>query len=100
MFIIDKLLLPHEMRKIIGQRAKETRLLVNMTQQELASRSGVSLSTVKRFEQTGNIAFGSLLEIAFVLNKMENFGELFKAPEITSLFEKEPKLRQRARKID
>ena len=100
MFIIDKLLLPHEMRKIVGQRAQETRLRMNMTQQELATRSGVSLSTVKRFEQTGNIAFGSLLEIAFVLNEMGNFGNLFKAPEITSLFEKEPKLRQRARKTD
>ena len=100
MFIIDKLLLPHEMRKRIGQRAKETRLRLNMPQQELASRSGVSLSTVKRFEQTGNISFGSLLEIAFVLNKMENFEDIFKAPEITSLFVKEPKTRQRARKTD
>jgi len=57
---------------------KERRLDKNITQEGLASRSGVSLGSVKRFEQTGQISLESLLKIALVLECLDQFNELGK----------------------
>lgn len=90
---------PHDLRLIIAQRAKAQRLALNLSQQELAERSGVSLGSVKRFESTGHISLKSLLEIALVLSAMPAFDALFvqeTAPR--SLFAPEPKIRKRSGK--
>ena len=44
---------PQEIRRDIAARAQARRLALNMSQKELAARSGVSLGSVKRFETTG-----------------------------------------------
>lgn len=46
------------------------------TQQVLAERSGVSYGSIKRFERFGKISFESLLKIAEVLGRMEDFEKL------------------------
>lgn len=58
-----------------------------MTQAELSVRSGVSLASLKRFEQTGEISFVSLLKIASVLDVMEEFDQLFTKKEYRSIQE-------------
>jgi transcriptional regulator with XRE-family HTH domain len=57
----------------IRDRFKRRRLAMNLTQSGLAKRSGVALGSLKRFEQTGLIAFDSLLKIALVLNCLADF---------------------------
>ena len=47
------------------------------SQQELADRSGVSLGSIKRFERTGLISLESLLKLAHVLNRLEDFDKVF-----------------------
>jgi hypothetical protein len=49
---------------------------INLTQSELAARSGVTFSSLKRFEREGLIALDSLLSLALVLNCLDDFDKL------------------------
>ncbi len=73
------MLTPLEMAKHITQQAQEKRLSLNMSQQTLAERSGVSYGVLKKFERTGKISLESLLKLAFALGSLEAFEALFKA---------------------
>jgi len=46
---------------------------MNLTQEGLAARSGVSWSSLKRFEYTGLIALDALLKLALVLGCLADF---------------------------
>lgn len=59
-------------------RHKALRKKRGYTQAELASRAGVSLGSLKRFEQTGQISFESLLRLAHLLGRLGDFEALFK----------------------
>lgn len=72
-------------RKSIASKARERRLFHNISQQELADRSGVSLGSIKRFERTGLISLSSLLEIALVLGCLKDFDCLFSPPDMATL---------------
>jgi transcriptional regulator with XRE-family HTH domain len=85
----------HEHVADVAKRAKEKRLTLNLTQAELASRSGVSLASLKRFESSGQIAFFSLLHIALVLGNLTDFEYLFRKGRSVDLFAPEPKKRLR-----
>jgi len=60
----------------IAGRFKERRLALNLTQEGVAARSGVSWSSLKRFERTGLIALDSLLRVALVLDCLGDFDRL------------------------
>ena len=62
----------------IANDMKQMRKRQKISQQELAKRSGISYGSIKRFEQTGQISFVSLLEIANVLNRLEECEKIFK----------------------
>ncbi len=79
----------------IAKRAKDKRLLLNMTQVELAERSGVSLGSVRRFENKGLISLAALLNIALVLGNLDDFEHLFPKSSSVDLFAPEPKKRLR-----
>ncbi len=68
---------PHEMAEDIAKRVQAKRLSLNLSQQTLSNRSGVSYSTLKKFEQTGKISLESLLKIALSLDEFEKFDYLF-----------------------
>ena len=78
---------PHEVSRAIGLRVRARRLERGLTQSAVARRSGVSLSSVKRFEQTGAASLLSLLRIAMVLDALADFEGLFPAPVVGSLDE-------------
>src|SRR3977135_3088095 len=67
---------PHDVQLEIAGRFKARRLAMNLTQEGLAARSGVSWSSLKRFERTGMIALDSLLKIALVLDCLSDFDKL------------------------
>lgn len=52
---------------------KQRRTSMGYTQTECATRSGVSLGSLKRFERTGQISLESLLKLAFVLECLGEF---------------------------
>jgi transcriptional regulator with XRE-family HTH domain len=79
----------------IAQRAKEKRLLLNITQAELAVRSGVSLGSLRRFESTGQVSLFGLLQIALVLGNLGDFEHLFPKMPAIDLYAPEPVKRKR-----
>ncbi len=90
---------PDEIVKAISGRARALRLAADLTQRALAERAAVSLSSLKRFEQTGQVAFASLVRIAFALNAEQGLDALFASPDpraIDDVLEPEP-TRQRGR---
>jgi transcriptional regulator with XRE-family HTH domain len=92
---------PTSITDIIARNARKRRLELNLTQQELNRRSGVSFGSLRRFELTGQISLESLLKIALVLDCLVQFSELFKLEvseikSIDDLLKEKPK-RQRGR---
>lgn len=69
---------PVEIMQEIARDAQTARLSLELSQAALASRSGVSLGSIKRFEATGQISLQSLLKLALVLGVLEQFLEIFK----------------------
>jgi len=95
------LLGPKDIAEDLARRAKQRRLQLNITQQELAERSGVSFGSVKRFEQKGEVSLKNLLHIAVVLQSVAEFAQLFPADSYRSIDElieqRKTQKRERAR---
>ena len=98
--VYSLLMVPQDVMRECAKRVRELRIRQNITQKELAERVGVAEGTIKRFEKTGEAQFRTVLTIALVLRRLEDFTELFKIPDVpASLYHPEPKKpRQRARK--
>ena len=85
--ILDQFKFPKEIAKDIATREKNVRKRKKLTQAELSSRAGVSLASLKRFEQTGEISLVSLLKLASVLDELDEFNNLFTRKEYHSIQE-------------
>ena len=68
---------PDAYAKKIAQQVKKRRLEMRLTQAGLAKRADLPLATYRHFEQMGKISLQGLLQIAFVLNCLEDFNQLF-----------------------
>ncbi len=64
---------PRDVQRELAGRFRARRLAMNLTQEGLAARSGVSWSSLKRFEYTGLIALDALLRLAHVLGCLGDF---------------------------
>ena len=58
-------------QKTLVQNVRERRLQMDLTQEGLAERSGVPLSTLRKFEQKGNISLESFLKLLSVIGGLE-----------------------------
>lgn len=67
------------------EREKQRRKKMNLSQKDLALKSGVSYASVRRFESIGEISLNSLLKIANALDCLENFNILFKMSVVKNL---------------
>jgi transcriptional regulator with XRE-family HTH domain len=74
-----------ELQRLFADRARARRLALDLTQKGLAARAGLSLSSLKRFEQTGRVAFDGLLRLAVALNALDGLEDLFAEPEFQTL---------------
>ena len=84
---LSKIMLPGQMQKQVAQQAKTRRKRLGYTQAQLAERSGVSLGSLRRFEQTGDISFSGLVALAYTLNCQSDLEQLFAAPAYRSIQE-------------
>lgn len=86
---------PSETMRAIADKVRALRKKQHLNQQELAERSGVSFGSIKRFETSGQISFESLLKIANVLNRLDDFDPVFEMKDdlsrVAELFS--PKIR-------
>lgn len=73
----------------IAENMRNRRLATGLTQQGLAKRSGVSLATLRKFEQKGSISLESFLKLAMVLEALEDVVGATEppAPEYSSIDE-------------
>ena len=68
---------PAQLTMGVAKRAATRRKELGYTQPELAERSAVSLGSLRRFEQTGQIAFDSLVRICIALGCENDLEALF-----------------------
>ena len=71
----------------IVERVKVRRKELKISQKGLSQRSGVSYASIRRFENTGEISFISLLKIANALNSLADFNMLFSNEIVSDLKE-------------
>lgn len=97
-FILDAFN-PASILKGIALRLRERRLELNLTQKGLANKAGVSLGTLKRFENSYEISLKHLIMLALVLDAVEEFEQLFTKRQFESLDEvlKTTKVKKRER---
>ena len=91
-------MMPEEMSAQLGARVKALRLSAGWKRTTLATRAGVAVASLKRFEQTGKASLALVLRVALSLGRLEEFAALLKPPPARSLDELEQKLVQPARK--
>ncbi|MBW9350798.1 helix-turn-helix transcriptional regulator [Citrobacter sp. EC_71] len=70
--------------KLLCNRLRKERLARQMTQAEVAARSGVGVNTVSNLETGKNVGFENLVKVAMVLGYGDALEGLFK-PKIDSL---------------
>ena len=68
--------------KEIGERIRDIRVAVPLTQKEIAEKAGVSPRTVERIENGENVKIENLLNILRVLDLLENINTLIPEQEI------------------
>ena len=71
----------------LAGRIKARRLEINLTQEGLSARAGLSTATYRHFERTGKISLDGLLHIAFALDALNDFDLLFASPRYANLDE-------------
>ena len=76
-----------EINNNIAQKIVRLRKRKKITQKQLAARSGVSLGSLKRFEQSGEISLQSLTKIAIALDVENELEDLFSNVPFASIEE-------------
>ncbi|MBK5414065.1 helix-turn-helix domain-containing protein [Pseudomonas sp. TH31] len=89
---------PAEVAREVGQNAKTLRLSKNLSRKTLAEKSGVSESTIKRFEMTGVITLEALILVASALDELSSVIKLFKPEHPNSYDELKNAKRRRGMK--
>ena len=80
---------PEEVSLRLAEHVKRLRLQHKWKQSTLAERAGVSLPTLRRFEQTGLISLKHLLRLAFALGRLDDFWNLLEPSVAGSIREME-----------
>ena len=78
---------PGTILRKLAERAKRNRLELNLSQNALASKSGVSLGSLKRFEQNAEISLKNLVMLAVALDATDEFAQLFSRKKYQSIDE-------------
>jgi transcriptional regulator with XRE-family HTH domain len=68
---------PTEVMQELVSKHKQLRKKNNISQLELAKKSGVSFGSIKRFETTGQISLESLLKLAYFFDRLDDFTPVF-----------------------
>ena len=98
MSLMHLLYSPAEIARDIGKNAQTLRLSKNLSRKTLAQLSGVSESSIKRFESTGSIMLESMILLATALDDLTPVSNLFKLTEFSSSAQLKNLKRQRGTK--
>lgn len=67
---------PKTLMETLGARTKELRKLAGYSRERFATKSGVSASSIKKFENTGIISLESFFKICQALERLDEFENL------------------------
>ena len=76
---------PEEVAETLSKRLRALRLAKGWKQSTLASRSGVSLGSLRRFEQSGRASLSTVLKLAFALGRLDDFLRILEPLPATSI---------------
>lgn len=79
--------MPGEIDRLIAERLRNIRRRRSISQLALSQKSGVSLGSLKRFEQTGEISLKSLTKLAIALEVDDELERLFSEVPFLSIEE-------------
>ena len=86
----------------IGKKLKEWRLEMNLSQTDMAGKTGISLTTYLNFEHGKGGSMSNFLRILRILNRLDSLDVFFQArpmsPILAQKIERGMRLRQRASK--
>ena len=78
---------PDSKAKALAERVKKRRLELDLTQGGLSVKAGIPLATYRRFERAGKISLEGLLRIAYALDALNDFDQVFTTPRYATLDE-------------
>lgn len=78
---------PPELNRLLAKRISAIRKRRKITQKALSEKSGVSLGSLKRFEQTGEISLLSFTKLAIALEIDSELETLFEEVPFASIEE-------------
>ena len=74
-----------EIAQILAKQVKELRLLNKWKRSTMAQRSGVSESSLRRFEQTSKISLENFLKLLSALGRLDEMDDLLRPPSAKSI---------------
>lgn len=78
---------PNDIAKELIEKIKQHRKKLKMSQARLATKSGVSLGSIKRFESKYEISLNSFIKILIALNLEQDLENLFTQKSYNSIDE-------------
>lgn len=78
---------PNDIAKELVEKIKQYRKKLKISQAQLASKSGVSLGSIKRFESKYEISLNSFIKILIALNLEQDLENLFRQKSYNSINE-------------
>lgn len=78
---------PNDIAKELVEKIKQHRKKLKISQAQLASKSGVSLGSIKRFESKYEISLNSFIKILITLNLEHDLENLFLQKSYNSIDE-------------
>lgn len=75
---------PDEILLLLCDRLRKERINQQMTQSELAKRTGISVNTLSNLESGKNTGFENIIRVAMVLGRTDELESLFK-PKLENL---------------
>ena len=89
---------PLEAQRALARRARGARVAMGLKQTTLASHAGVTLASLRRFEQTGEASLKHLLRICHALGRIDEFDSILRPPPAATMAQLEARASSPARK--
>ncbi len=80
---------PEEASLKLAKKSRQVRLGRKWKQSTLAEHSGVSIGSLRRFEQTGLVSLQNLLKLSCTLGCLDDFNAVLTPPKANSIRELE-----------
>jgi transcriptional regulator with XRE-family HTH domain len=91
---------PDDIIKELAKKLRQRRLYYTWSRDELARRAGITISSLKRFEITGEISLKRFLKLCFTLHALEGWDQILEPqkPQSIADIEKHFIIRKRGRR--